>query len=291
MFETILLYGLFASAILLMISLGFSINFGLSGIANLSYGGIYLTAAYLAWYLFNVLKLPWLVTVLITVVAMAILGALIYKVLIIRVRGNVMNEVVLTIAIGLFMIELYRWLGFGGGMGYTIPSIISGRIGILGQSIDYQRIIIVVIAILVALILLYFTRYTKTGLALLGMAQDEYTALSLGIDSDWSATYSCAIGAAITALAALLILPLGLISIDEGYKVLIRMLAVTVFGGLESTKGLILSCFILGYIQVIVSNLVSTGWTEVVFVGAILFVLAFKPSGLLGQSKELEERV
>lgn len=291
MVETIIIYGFAASAILLLISLGFSVTFGLSGIANLSYGGIYLAAGYLAWYFFNILKLPWLFTIVVVVLVSALFGAATYRMLIIRVRGNIMNEVVLTIAMGLFMIELFRWLGFGGGMGYAIPPIITGRTYLFGQSVDNQRITIAIVAILITLLLIYFTRRTKTGLALLGMAQDEYTALSLGIDSDWSATYSCAIGAAITALAALLILPLGVISIDEGYKVLIRMLAVTVFGGLESTKGLILACLILGFFQTGVSNLVSTGWTEAVFVGAILFVLAFRPSGLLGQSKELEERV
>jgi branched-chain amino acid transport system permease protein len=291
MVESIIIYGTAASAILLLISLGFSVTFGLSGIANLSYGGIYLSAGYLAWYLFHGLGLPWLITVLITILVTSLLGAMIYRLFIIRVRGNIMNEVVLTIALGLFLIEMFRWLGFGGGMGYSIPAIISGRIYIFGQSVDYQRVAIVLTAILITLVLLFFTRRTKTGLALLGMAQDEYTALSLGIDSDWAATYSCAIGAAITALAALLIFPLGVIAIDEGYKVLIRMLAVTVFGGLESTKGLILACLILGYFQTAVSNLISTGWTEAVFVGAILFVLAFRPSGLLGQSKELEERV
>lgn len=290
MFEAIIVYGLVASAILLLISLGFSITFGLSGIANLSYGGIYLSAGYLTWYLINVLQLPLILAASISVVLMAFIGALIYRVLIIRVRGNIMNEVVVTFALGLATMEMFRWLGFG-GYGYSLPSITAGGIRILGQAVGFQRLIIIAVAILVALMLWYFTRKTKTGLALLGMAQDEYTALSLGIDSDWSATYSCALGAAITALAAILILPLGVISIDEGYKVLIRMMAVTVLGGLESTKGLILACIILGYFQVAVSNLVSPRWTEAVFLGAILFVLAIRPSGLLGQSKELEERV
>lgn len=290
MFESILVYGLVASAILLLISLGFSITFGLSGIANLSYGGIYLSAGYLTWYLINVLQFPLFAAALTSVTLMAILGALIYRILIIRVRGNIMNEVVVTFALGLATMELFRFLGFG-GYGFSLPSVASGGIRILGQAIGYQRLLIIGVAILVALLLWYFTRRTKTGLALLGMAQDEYTALSLGIDSDWSATYSCAIGAAITALAAVLIFPLGVIAIDEGYKVLIRMMAVTVLGGLESTKGLVLACIILGYFQVTVSNLASPRWTEAVFLGAILFVLAFRPSGLIGQSKELEERV
>jgi len=290
MVEVIIIYGLVASAVLLLVSLGFSITFGLSGIANLSYGGIYLSAGYLTWYLLYELEFPYILALFISVITMAIFGALIYKIVIIRVRGNIMNEVVVTFALGLAIIELFRWLGLG-GYRYSLPSIVQGGVRIIGINLDYQRILIIFAAILVASSLWYFTRRTKTGLALLGMAQDEYTALSLGIDSDWAATYSCALGAAITALAAVMIFPLGVISIDEGYKILIRMLAVTVLGGLESTKGLVLAAIILGFFQIGVGTLVSPRWTEAVFLGAILFVLAIKPSGIMGQSKELEERV
>lgn len=290
MFESMLIFGLVNSAILLLLSLGFSLTFGLSNVANFSHGGIYLFSGYLTFFLLRAGGIPHLLAVLITVVVTALLGAVIYKTVVIRVRGIVLSEVISTFAIGISLLELFRWLGFV-TYEYSLPYFIRGRVTFIDTTIDYQRLLIILVAFLLAAFLWVFTHRTKTGLALLGMAQDEYTALSLGIDSDWAATYSFAMGGAFAAVAAVMILPLGIININIGYEVLLIALAVTVLGGLESTKGLILGCFILGYAQIITSTFFAPHWKEVVYLAAILIVLAVKPSGLLGKFKELEERV
>lgn len=290
MFESMLIFGLVNSAVLLLLSLGFSLTFGLSGVANFSHGGIYLFSGYLTFFLLRTGGVPHLMAVAITIVVTALLGALIYKLIVIRVRGIVLSEVIATFAIGISMLELFRWLGFV-TYEYSLPYFIKGRFTFFETTIDYQRLLIIAVALLLAIFLWVFTHRTKTGLALLGMAQDEYTALSVGIDSDWAATYSFAIGGAFAAIAAVMILPLGIININIGYEVLLIALAVTVLGGLESTKGLILGSFILGYAQIMTSTFFAPHWKEVVYLAAILIVLAIKPSGLLGKFKELEERV
>lgn len=290
MFESMLIFGLVNSAVLLLLSLGFSLTFGLSGVANFSHGGIYLFSGYLTFFLLRMGGVPHLLAVAITIVVTALLGALIYKLIVIRVRGIVLSEVIATFAIGISMLELFRWLGFV-TYEYSLPYFIRGRFTFFETTIDYQRLLIIAVALLLAIFLWVFTHRTKTGLALLGMAQDEYTALSVGIDSDWAATYSFAIGGAFAAVAAVMILPLGIININIGYEVLLIALAVTVLGGLESTKGLILGSFILGYAQIMTSTFFAPHWKEVVYLAAILIVLAIKPSGLLGKFKELEERV
>jgi branched-chain amino acid transport system permease protein len=123
------------------------------------------------------------------------------------------------------------------------------------------------------------------------MSQDEVTALSVGIESDWAAMASMALGSALAAVAGVVILPLGIISINTGYDVLLLALAVTVLGGLESTAGMVVGSLVLGYAMVVTGNFVGPRWGEVVYLAAIVIVLGAKPSGLLGKSKELEDRV
>ena len=72
-----------------------------------------------------------------------------------------------------------------------------------------QRILIVVIGVLLILGLWIFTHHTSLGLAFRGIAQDERTALSLGIDSDWIATLAVSFGAGLAAIAAIIIITLG----------------------------------------------------------------------------------
>ena len=127
------------------------------------------------------------------------------------------------------------------------------------------------------------------------MSQNEYTALSLGIDSDWAAMLSLALGSALAAVAGITLLPLGIISINTGYDVLLVALAVTVLGGLESTPGMMVGSFVIGYARAraiaVTGNYLGPRWNEVVYLAAIVLVLGVKPSGLFGKSKEMEDRV
>lgn len=287
---SILIYGLVNSVILILTALGFSLTFGLSKVANFAQGGLYLFAGLAAWLMLHNLGLPYGVAVLFSIGATAILGALIYQFILLRVRGIELSEVIATFAVGIAILETFRSLGFV-TYEFNLAPFVKGQIEIAGVSLDYQRLIIVGVGLALAILLWLFTHHTKIGLALRGIAQDEYTALTLGIESDWAAMLSVALGAALTAVAALTILPLGIISIDTGYQVLLIAIAVSVLGGLESTVGLIIGGLTLGYSQYLAATYLGTQWQTVVYLIGVVVILAIKPSGLLGKSKELEERV
>jgi len=286
----ILIYGLVNSIILILAALGFSLTFGLSKVANFAHGGLYLFAGFAAWLLHKRLDLPYSVAILVSIVLTSLLGALIYRFILQRVRGIELAEVIATFAVGVAIIETFRSLGFV-TFEFNLSPFVKGGTRILGVAIDYQRLFIIGVGLLLAILLWVFTHHTKIGLALRGIAQDEHTALTLGIESDWAAMLSVAIGSALTAVAALTILPLGIISIDLGYEVLLIAVAVSVLGGLESTAGLVVGGLILGYSRVIAADVLGTQWQTVVYLVAIVLVLAIRPSGLFGKFKELEERV
>ncbi|GAB6171228.1 branched-chain amino acid ABC transporter permease [Paradesulfitobacterium aromaticivorans] len=285
-----LIFGLVNSVVLILSALGFSLTFGLSGVANFAHGGLYLTAGFIAWMLINYVGLPPLVAMLLTIGITGLIGVLIYRLVIMPVRGIPLSEVIATMALGVAFIEFFRYKGFV-TYDFNLPPLVNGGLDLAGVSIDYQRLVIVGVGLLLAVVLWYFTHHTKIGLALRGMSQDEYTALSLGIESDWAAMLSLGLGAALAAVAAMVILPLGIISINMGYDVLLLALSVTVLGGLESTIGLIVGSILVGYAMVFTSSYLGPQWGQVVYLAAIVLVLAIKPSGLFGKSKELEERV
>lgn len=290
MIGSILVYGLVNSVILILTALGFSLTFGLSKVANFAHGGLYLFAGFAAWLLLHNLGLPYGLAILVAIVVTGLVGALIYQIILVRVRGIELSEVIGTFAVGVAIIETFRSAGFV-TYEFNLAPFVQGQLVLGGVSVDYQRLVIIGVGLALALSLWLFTHHTKTGLALRGIAQDEYTALAFGIESDWAAMLSVALGSALTALAALTILPLGIISISTGYEVLLIAIAVSILGGLESTVGLIIGGLVLGYSQVIAATYWGTQWTTVVYLAAIVLVLAVKPSGLLGKFKELEERV
>jgi len=290
MFIGTTIYALINTAILALMAIGFNLTFGISGIANFAYGALYVLAAYGIWMMLNLLHLPYLIAVAAAVIFNLILGALIYRFVLIRVRGQAISEVIATFGIGLAVLELFSYFGWV-GFEYTLPVLVDRSYIIAGTYVDMQRIIILVFSIILILGLWLFTHHTSIGLAFRGIAQDERTALTFGINADWIATLSVSFGAGLAALAALFIIPLGSIAPGDGYDVLIKTLAVCIIGGLGSTGGVIMASFIVGFAERFTDAYIGSHWSMIVSLAALLIVLIVKPSGLFGKQKELEERI
>ena len=211
-----------------------------------------------------------------------------YHLIILRIRGMQISEIIATYAIGLAIIEGLRWGGLRGST-FTLPSFLAGSVGIGGISVDYQRLFVLGSGVVVFAALGLFVKFTKTGLALKAIAQDEGAAMMLGIDSDRKALVSFALGSGLSAFAAILILPLGSIVVETGYNVLIYSIAVSIIGGLGSWGGAIVASFIIGFAQILTEVFLSTQYQMVISLLAIIVTLLLKPSGIFGKQKELDE--
>lgn len=285
-----IIYGVINSVILALMAIGFNLTFGISGIANFAYGAFYIMASYVAWILLNMLDLPYFLSIGFSILLTALLGAVMYRFVLQRLRGQVLSEVIATFGIGMAILELFRYLGFI-GFQYTLPVLMDKSVIIAGTYVDMQRIFIVIISMLLVFFLWLFTHHTSLGLAFRGIAQDERTALTFGMDSDRIGLLSVSFGAGLAAVAAVVIIPLGSISVGEGYDVLLNALAVCIVGGLGSTGGVIVASFVIGFAQRFTGTYIGSGWTMIVSLVAIFLVLIVKPSGLFGKQKELEERI
>jgi len=146
MWLAILIYGFINSSILALVAMGFNLTFGISGIANFAYGAIYIFSGFLVWIFLNSLGLNYLVSIILTFLCAFILGYLMYRVVILRVRGLALSEVMATFGLGLAIMELFRYFDFV-GVRYSLPVFIDGSVSIGGHFIDYQRLLIAGVAV------------------------------------------------------------------------------------------------------------------------------------------------
>jgi branched-chain amino acid transport system permease protein len=149
MLSLALVYGFVNSVILALVALGFNLTFGISGVANFAYGAFFILSGLLAWVFFNSLGLPYILAVIVAVVLTAIAGALMYRFVLLRIRGMVLSEVIATFGIGLALLELFKYMGFI-GFEYSLPVFVDESLEIGPVIIDMQRIFIVVIGIAMA---------------------------------------------------------------------------------------------------------------------------------------------
>ncbi|MBI5603016.1 MAG: branched-chain amino acid ABC transporter permease [Deltaproteobacteria bacterium] len=286
----ILIYGIVNSVTLALMALGFTLVYGISGLPNFAHGALYIVTGFIVWSLIHTLHLNYLLAMFLSLFITGIIGAAIYRFILIRVRGMATSEIIASYAIGLAVLEGLRWGGFK-GMTYTLPVFVEGSLDLFGVNVDIQRIMVVVLGVVVMACLWLFTHYNRTGLALRAMAQDERAALMLGIDSDRMAIAAMFLGSFLAGLAAVALLPLGNIVVEAGYNVLIMAIAVCIVGGLGSWVGASLAAFLIGFVQILTVVYIGAHFQIVVALLAIIVTLILRPSGLFGRQKELEERV
>jgi branched-chain amino acid transport system permease protein len=292
----VLIYGTVNSVVFALIALGFTLVYGVSRVPNFAHGSIYILVGFLTWSFVNDLKMNYALAIVVSLAIAAAIGLFIYQFILIRLRGMPTSEIIASFAVSLIILEGLRMQGIAGFKGfigpfYVLRPFIEGKLKIAGVFVDYQRLIIIAAGVALVIVLWLFTHHTKMGLSLRAIAQDEQAAMMLGVNSDRMAMISLSIGSALAGLAAVTILPLGNITAETGYRVLIYALAVCIIGGLGSWVGAVLASFVIGFAMKLSTAIFGAMWESVVLVGTIILILLFKPSGLLGKQKELEERV
>jgi branched-chain amino acid transport system permease protein len=286
----ILIFGLVNSVILALIACGFALVYGVSRLANFAHGALYILVGFATWLFLNRLGINYIGSIILSIVIVSVIGAGIYRLFLIRVKGMPASEIIASLALGIAIMELFRWRGFI-SEAYMLPPFVNGSVSIAGVMIDWQRLIIIGVGLAMMLLLWLFTHHTKVGLSLRAIAQDKHASMMSGIEPDRAAVISLAMGSALAGVAAVVILPLGNITVETGYMVLTNAIAVCIIGGLGSWAGVFAGAFLLGFAEILTAAFIGPQWQMVVVLLFIILTLILKPSGLLGRQKELEERV
>ena len=286
----IFIFGLVNSVILALTATGFALVYGVSRLANFAHGALYILVGFATWLFLNRLGINYIGSILLSIIIVSVIGAGIYRLFLIRVKGMPASEIIASLALGIAIMELFRWRGFI-SEAYMLPPFINGSVSIAGVMIDWQRLIIIGVGLAMMLFLWLFTHHTKVGLSLRAIAQDKQASMMSGIEPDRTAVISLAMGSALAGIAAVVILPLGNITVETGYMVLTNAIAVCIIGGLGSWAGVFAGAFLLGFAEILTAAFIGPQWQMVVVLLFIILTLILKPSGLLGKQKELEERV
>ena len=152
-------------------ALGCSLAFGIAGVANFAYGALYVLSGFLAVKLIGTLGIPFYLAMPILLILMGGIGALFYWLVLQRIRGAVLSELIATFGLGVVILESLRGRGLMGF--YNIQSFIKGGIEIFGVNVDYQRLIILFTGLGLLFFLWLFSHHTRLGLAFRALSQNQ----------------------------------------------------------------------------------------------------------------------
>lgn len=269
--------------------------YGIIGMINFAHGDVYMIAAYVAAIVMAVLlalgfSSTFLVVSLALVVAMfvaATYGWAIERVAYKPLRGSDRLAPVIS-AIGISLIlQNYVQLSQGARL-QGVPTLIEGSLS-FGQGdnivqISYTQFLIVVIALASMLALSALINKTSLGRACRATQQDMVMASILGVNVDRTIAMVFAIGAAMAAVAGVLVtMNYGTFDFYIGFVTGIKAFTAAVLGGIGSLPGAMLGGIFLGLSESLFSGLINTDYKDVFAFSVLVLVLIFRPHGLLGR--------
>jgi len=287
--QDILVTGLVNGGVYALLAIGFSLIFGVARIVNIAHTAFYMLAAYCFYTLLTKTGLGFLLSGVIAVAAVTLFSMLCYRLVIEPVREHESAVLISTIALALIFQEVMLYL-FGGHF-LGIPSTIEGGIRILGVSVPYQRVLILVVAaIMLGAVWLLLYR-TRLGLAIRATANDLEVASLMGMNVNRVAMATVAISVGLAAIAGVIATPVVSVHPHLWLDPLVIMLAIVVLGGLGSLKGSLIGALVIAYVEAItVFALLAGAYLKgAVALLIMVVVLLFRPEGLFGVAFE-EER-
>jgi branched-chain amino acid transport system permease protein len=288
--DLLIIFTLVKGGIYALLAVGFSLIFGVARLINLAHTGFYMLAAYGVWYFASQVGLGTVESIIISVVAVTLLGVLSYRFVIDRIREH--HAAVLLVTLGLAMaFEQFMTLFFSGNY-ETIPDYVSGFVQIAGIRVLNQYVLALsVVAVMIIVVMLFLTK-TKLGTAIRATANDAEIASLMGISVPRTLMITMGIATALAAIAGVVMAPSVIISPALWSSPLVMMMVIVVLGGLGSIKGSIIGSFIIGFVETLVTiTLPQGGYLKTTFILLVMvIVLLVRPGGLFGIMLE-EERL
>ncbi len=278
---SILVLGTIWGAVYSLISVGFTLIFGVAGIINLSHGAFYMLGAYLAYTFMTLMKINVPLSAAMAVAGVALVGVIVDHFGIRPLRDRHAYVLILTLALALFFQELM--FGIYGPYGKPVQVFISGE-WVLGRiNVSYQKLLMLLVAAVLVAALWFFLKKTKTGKSISAVAQNKAAAILVGIQYEKAYRMTMAISAALAAVAGVFISPM-LEAVPGMWTFpLFKAFGCVIIGGLGSLEGAILASLLLGYAETMVSVLFSANYSDMVSLVAIILVLLVKPTGLMSK--------
>ncbi|MEU0463586.1 MULTISPECIES: branched-chain amino acid ABC transporter permease [Amycolatopsis] len=276
-----LLNGIAFGSLLMILSSGLAMIYGLRGVTNFSHGALYMAGAYLAYSVSTHFSF-WL-ALLVAPAVLAVLGAVLELVFFRRLQHRSHIEVGL-VTFGLAMV-LERVIVLVWGertLAVAAPAGLGGTTSVFGVDYPSYRLLIIGFAVVLAVALTWWLRSSRLGLHIRAASRDGQTAQILGINADRVSLVVVCLGAALAGLAGALAAPYVSVDPGMGVAILINVLIVVVIGGAGSIAGAMSAGMALGIVQTL-----GAVWLPSVAVlvpyAALVAVLLWRPAGLFGR--------
>jgi len=280
-FLTLVASGLMMGIVYSLIAIGFSLIYKSSGVFNFAQGEMLLIGGYVFWTFAGPLNWPAWAAMLISLAVACLFGFSVER----FALRPLLGESMLTLVMATLALSQIIWgsviMIWGPTQREFVEVIPWEGVAVGPVVLSLQHLYAAAIAGILLVLLTLFFRYTTIGLAMRATAEGHTIVQSMGISPKTMIGISWAMAAGIATIGGSLF---GLIS---GFNLSLSIIGLKAIpaafiGGLDSILGVVIGGLMMGVLEMVISGYV--GWaagTPGVFL-ALVVVMAFRPSGLLG---------
>ncbi|WP_136681309.1 high-affinity branched-chain amino acid ABC transporter permease LivH [Neptunomonas sp. XY-337] len=291
-----LINGLTIGSTYALIAIGYTMVYGIIGMINFAHGEIYMIGSYITFIVIagllgmGMVSLPiiLIIALIVAVIIASTYGWTVERVAYRPLRGtNRLIPLISAIGMSIFL-QNYVVLAQG-SRDVALPPQISGGWtfgdpSVFEVSFSYMQALIWVATFVAMTALTLFISRSRMGRACRACSEDLGMTNLLGIDTNRTIALTFIIGAALAAVAGLLLgLYYGVVNPFVGFIAGLKAFTAAVLGGIGSIPGAVLGGLILGVTEALTSAYFPSEYKDVVSFGLLVLILLFRPSGLLGK--------
>ncbi|MES2974157.1 MAG: branched-chain amino acid ABC transporter permease [Pseudomonadota bacterium] len=290
-FLQLVISGISQGCIYGLIALGFVLIYKATETVSFVQGELMMLGAFCGLACMTMLGFPYWLSILSAVLAMAVFGIVLERVVIRPILGQpAFSIVMLTIGIGYVARGLITMIPGIGTETHTLPVPYKDMIWNIGGNAQgqgglvlnvEQMVVIGATAVLCALLFALF-RYSKIGIAMQASSQNQLAAYYMGIPVKRLNGIVWGLAAAVAAVAGLLLAPITFVHANMGF-IGLKAFPAAVVGGFGSLPGAIVGGLVIGIVESLSGFYLPQGFKDTAAYIVVLIMLMVKPNGLFGE--------
>jgi branched-chain amino acid transport system permease protein len=276
------LNGVTFAGLLFLLGSGLSLTLGLMNIVNMAHGSVFLLGGYVGYSTIGRTDNFWL-GVLAAAVSMAFLGLLLDRVLLSRLRGRPMSELLLTIGVTMVAEDMAHATWGADPKSIDLPGVLGDSISLGSNAYPNGRLFILGLAVAVGVALYLVLFRTRIGSFVRAGVDDRETAAALGINVGRVFLAVFMLAAALAGVAGVVGGSLVSLAPTTGGQILLYSLVVVIVGGAGSLAGAAVGSLIVG-LTIAYGAAYAPSFSYFLLFAPIVAVLIWRPQGLLGRA-------
>ena len=276
-------FGLVTSAVLAVASVGFTLQFAVTNVLNLAYGGVMVVSAYAA-YVVNQRGVSVWISALAGIAAGALLSVILNNVIYTPFQRKGTSPIgMVIVSLGMTLILVFGTQAIAGPTNVSYTASQGATVTPLGLNLTVVQLVIIALSIVVMLGVHVLIRYTRLGKAMRATAANRNLARNCGIRTASVVTITWVITGALCGLAGVVFaLDSGTFGATSTDLFLVLILAAVFLGGPGEPYGAMLGALVIGLATEVSASIIVSDYKDVVAFVILIAMLAFRPSGLLG---------